>query len=202
MADHSLRLIAIDFQSSSCVVWPFLLFPLLNIGFLITALLLRPLLIRLQRTLDGSIEGPDASLRSCVVFSASLVFLNCFVHSAHCKHNAGFFLMNEWFIGQCVQWLFLNLTFKKHFLNKWPGHRIVRLEPDNYFLLSGYPDSTASPEILAYWPFSLWGQTLDHQTIAGGFPDYEINHLKPTCGKIAPVFYVALFLVKNAALQY
>lgn len=28
--------------------------------------------------------------------------------------------------------------------------RIVRLEPDNYFLLSEYPDSTASPEILAY----------------------------------------------------
>lgn len=38
------------------------------------------------------------------------------------------------------------------------------------------------PEILAYWPFSLWGQTLDHQTVAGGFLNYEINHLKPTCG--------------------
>lgn len=41
---------------------------------------------------------------------------------------------------------------------------------------------------------------LDHQTIAGSFPDYEINHLKPTCGKIAAVFYLALFSVKKAAL--
>lgn len=52
--------------------------------------------MRLQRTLDGSIEGPDASLRSCVVFSASpVLFFNYFVHSAHCKHNAGFFFMND-----------------------------------------------------------------------------------------------------------
>lgn len=34
--------------------------------------------MRLQRTLDGSIEGPDASLRSYVVFSASPVFFFVF----------------------------------------------------------------------------------------------------------------------------
>ena len=44
----------------------FFLFTFLKNGFLTATLPLRPFLMRLGPTVDGSVEGPDVSLRSCV----------------------------------------------------------------------------------------------------------------------------------------
>lgn len=70
MIHHSIRLVAIDFLSSSYVIWQISAFPPCFSSLWMASC--QPLfhwrqrLIRLQWTVHGPTEGPDTSLMSCV----------------------------------------------------------------------------------------------------------------------------------------
>lgn len=102
---HSRRPVATDFRSSS-----FLHFSFLTSGFLTATLQLKPFLIRLQQTVDGSPEGPDASLRSWKCSYFLKISFQMFFKPVHSSSFLSFFKGSSYTIMRYAKWITLEVN--------------------------------------------------------------------------------------------